>query len=229
MATLAPPQAAANPRRAVPWVWRLQGMFIAYLPVFLMALLAGGTWWLVKNTPAADGVTELPPARHDPDYRMEGFSLERIGVNGLLRARVEGQELRHYPDTDTVEIDSVKVRAIAVDGSLTLASAHRGISNSDGSDMQLFGDVLVQTFDVSPAGVTAATPKLVVRGEFLQALGNSEQLRSHLPVTITYGGAEMKAQTFTYDHLHDLLNFSGRSTSRFEMGPNGKALKAPAK
>ena len=50
-------------------------------------------------------------------------------------------------------------------------------------------------------------------------------MRSHLPVTITYGGAELKAQNFTYDHLHNMLNFSGRSTGHFDMGPNGKAAK----
>ncbi len=229
--TLAPPQAAANPRAAVPWKWRLQSLLSAYLPLLLMAALAGGTWWLVKNTPAADSPTEAAPARHDPDYQMHDFSLERIGADGHLRGRVEGSQLRHYPDTDTLEIDSVKLRAIGLDGSVTLASAHRGISNSDGSDMQLYGDVLVQRFELvdAAAGAVAEQPKLVVRGEFLQALANTDELRSHLPVTVTYGGTQMQAESFVYDRLHEMLNFSGRSTGRFDMSGAGKPRKAVPK
>ncbi|WP_083748773.1 LPS export ABC transporter periplasmic protein LptC [Pelomonas sp. KK5] len=229
--TLAPPPAAARARVPVPWLWRLQSLLSAYLPLLLMAALAGGTWWLVKNTPSAEDQAEAPPPRHEPDYRMNDFSLERVGANGLLRGRIEGRELRHYPDTDTLEIDEVRLRAIGTDGSLTLATARRGVSNSDGSDMQLYGDVLVQRFLVDASGAPLPTPQLVVRGEFLQALSNSEQLRSHLPVTIDYGGAHLQAQTFLYDHLHALLNYSGRTTGRFDVGPNGRVLSpaAPAR
>lgn len=224
MATLAPPQATTRSRPAVPWIWRLQSLLSAYLPLLLMAALAGGTWWLVKNTPAADEVVELPPPRHDPDYRMHNFSLERIGKDGRLRGRVEGNELRHYPDTDTMEIDSVRLRAISEDGSITLATAHRGVTNGDGSDMQLYGDVVVQRFAVDTTGEPLPTPELVVRGEYLQALSDAAQLRSHLPVMIDYGGgAQLQAQTFLYDHLHGTVSYSGRTTGRFETAPNGKA------
>ncbi len=137
--------------------------------------------------------------------------------------------MRHYPDTDTLEIDGVRLRAISLDGSLTLASAQRGISNGDGSDMQLYGDVHVRRFAVDAAGVPAAAPQLTVRGEFLQALSNTEQLRSHLPVTINYGGAQLQTQTFGYDHLHAMLKFSGHTTGRFEVGPDGKAAKGGSK
>ena len=218
MATLAPPQAVAKPREAVPWIWRLQSFLTGYLPVLMMAVLAAGTWWLVKNTPGAESPTAPVPLRHVPDYQMQGFSLERIGADGKLRMRVEGAEMRHYPDTDTVEIDSVRVRAVANDGRLLLASARRGLTNSDGSDLQMFGDVLVQTFNVDAQGLPLAQPKLVVRGEFLEALSNTEVLRSHLPVVIDYGaGGELHAPSFEYDHLHGLMRLTGRSTGRFDM------------
>ncbi len=97
MATLAPPQAAAHPRPTVSWVWKLQSFIAGYLPLLLMAALAGGTWWLVKNTPAADALLEAPPPRHVPDYQMEGFSLERIGVDGLLRGRIEAARCATTP------------------------------------------------------------------------------------------------------------------------------------
>ena len=85
MAQLAPPPArGALP--AIHWLWRVQALLAAYLPLLLMAVLASGTWWLVKNTPMADGPMVAVAPRHEPDYRMQGFQLQRMGPDGRLRA-----------------------------------------------------------------------------------------------------------------------------------------------
>jgi len=222
MATLAPPRAAATPRKAQPWLWRLQSMLSSYLPLLLMAFLASGTWWLVKNTPGIDEPGVVVAPRHEPDYLMLGFELQRMGADGRLRVRIEGAEMRHYPDTDTLEIDGIKLRAYGPDGSLTLATARRAVSNGDASDMQLLGDVQVQRYDVDADGQPQAQARLLVRGEFLQALVNSQTLRSHLPVRLNYAGGEVHAQSFEYDHLRGQLKLSGHTTGRFEMPAAGK-------
>ena len=219
---LAPSRAAA-PRPPQPFIWRVQALLSAYLPLLLMAFLASGTWWLVKNTPSSDDPTEAAPLRHDPDYRMQGFELQRIAADGLLRVRIEGTELRHYPDNDTMEIDGIRLRALGADGSVTVARASRALSNGDGSELQLMGSVQVQRFEAdSHTGEPKAAPQLVVRSEFLQVLANSEQLRSHLPVQINYAGGELQAQGFEFDHVRGLMNFSGRTTGRFDTTPAAK-------
>lgn len=225
MATLAPPSPRGR-RLIQPLIWRLQSLMSAYLPLLLMAFLASGTWWLVKNTPMPDGPTELVAPRHEPDYRMSKFELQRVGPDGKLRVRVEGGEMRHYPDTDTMEIDAVRVRAFGEDGSLTLATANRAISNGDASEMQLLGNVNVKRFDIGTDGEPQALPKLEVRGEFLQAFVNTEKLSSHLPVQLFQAGGVIQAQRFEYDHLHGGLTFSGRTSARFD--PPG-VKKAAAK
>lgn len=223
MATLAPPQAPVRRHLAQSWLWRLQALASAYLPLLLMAFLAAGTWWLVKNTPLMDGPTEPVPPRHVPDYRMQGFELQRFDAAGALRFRVEGSEMRHYPDTDTLEIDGVRLRAFGLDGALTLATARRAIGNGDGSEMQLLGDVAVQRFEALREGGLAATPALVIRGEFLHALLDSQTLRSHLPALLHYAGGEVNAASFEYDHPSGRLSFEGRSSARFEAQPAHKA------
>ncbi|CAN5270403.1 hypothetical protein BH11PSE10_BH11PSE10_18690 [soil metagenome] len=221
-APLAPARAAAAPRLPQSWLWRVQSLLSAYLPLLLMAFLASGTWWLVKNTPMADGPTEAVPLRHEPDYRMRGFELQRVSPSGLLRVRIEGTEMRHYPDTDTVEIDGVRLRVLGDDGSVTLASARRALTNGDGSEMQLLGGVQLQRFQADAKGEPQAKPQLQVNGEFLLALVNQEKMRSHLPVQINYAGGEVHAQSFEYDHLRGVLNFSGRTTTRFNPPPAAK-------
>jgi lipopolysaccharide export system protein LptC len=209
---------APTPRRrqVQPWVWQVQRALFNYLPLLMMAVLAGGTWWLVKNTPLLDGPTEKAAARHEPDYRMERFEIQRIAADGRLRVQVSGAELRHYPDTDTVEIDQVRVRAVAPDGSLAIADAKRAISNGDGSDMQLIGDVYLRR--LPPGAGENAPASLEVRGEFLEALSNSEILRSHLPVSIRQGGSTLNAQNFEYQHLTGQVSFTGKAQGQITSG-----------
>ena len=101
----------------------------SYLPVLLMALLALGSWWLVKNTPLLEPGRAPVPPRHEPDYTMARFMVQRFAPEGPLRTQIEGDELRHYPDTDTFEIDNPRIRGIAPDGRVTIASAKRWTMN----------------------------------------------------------------------------------------------------
>jgi lipopolysaccharide export system protein LptC len=203
------PAPAPRRQKPRPWLWRVQSLLSNYLPLLLMAVIASGTWWLVKNTPLLDAPGELAPPRHLPDYRMANFEIQRIGADGRLHVQIAGAELRHYPDTDTVEIDNARVRAIAPDGTLAIAEARRAISNGDGSDMQLMGDVHLRR--LPPGAGENAPAQLEVRGEFLQALSNSEILRSHLPVTIRQGGSTLNAQNFEYRHLTGQVSFTGKA------------------
>lgn len=211
---------APTPRRRPPqpWIWRVQQLLSNYLPLLLMAVLASGTWWLVKNTPLLGDPGEPAPPRHIPDYRMANFEIQRIGADGKLNVQIAGAELRHYPDTDTIEIDQVRVRAIAPDGTLAIAEARRAISNGDGSDLQLHGGVWLRRL---PAGAKEDAPaQMEVRGEFLQALSNSEVLRSHLPVTIRQGGSVLNTQNFEYRHMTGRLTFTGRATGQMAARPS---------
>lgn len=43
---------------------------------------------------------------------MRNFDLQRVGADGKLRVHVQGSEMRHFPDTDTLEIDGIRLRAV---------------------------------------------------------------------------------------------------------------------
>jgi hypothetical protein len=94
----------------------------SYLPLLLMALLALGTWWLVKNTPGRGAGAGRRRRSHEPDYTMKA-SPSALRARRPAALRIEGRELRHYPDTDRIEIDGVRIRAWAPDGRVTVATA----------------------------------------------------------------------------------------------------------
>ena len=198
------------PRRlAAPWHARLLDAISAYLPLLLMALLALGTWWLVKNTPLFEAGKAAAPLRHDPDYTMEQFMVQRFAADGRLRVQIEGDVLRHYPDTDVIEVEQPRIRAFAPDGRVTVATARRAVSNGDGSEVQLSGGAHVVCEPA--AGVEA----IDFRGEFLHVFVNTERVRSHLPVAVTQGKTELRADALAYAHLARVIDLTGRVRATF--------------
>ena len=200
---LAPPVPRVE-RLRLPWTSRVIDTVSTYLPVLLMAVLALGTWWLVKNTPVLDNERLVAPPRHEPDYTMRQFTVQRFAAAGALRVQIEGDELRHYPDTDTLEIDNPRIRATGLDGRVTVATAKRALSNGDGSEVQLSGGAHVVR---EARGDDEA---LDFRGEFLHAFLAAERVRSHLPVIVTQGATEIRADGMSYDNLSRVVEFKGR-------------------
>ncbi len=203
-------QPADTPRvRPSRVIARLSAAVGAYLPLFVMALLAIGTWWLVKNTPLTESVGVPAPLRHEPDYTMRDFMVQRFGPDGAMRTQIEGDVAMHYPDTDTLEIENPRVRAIDPHGNVTLASAAKALANGDGSEVQLLGGAHV---------VREATPReeaIDFRGEFLHLFVKSERVRSHLPVVVRQGRTEVRAGGMEYDNLARVVELKGRVNGVF--------------
>jgi len=192
-----------------PWHLRLFDLVSAYLPLVMMAVLAAGTWWLVRNAPTFEAPRAAAPPRHEPDYVMTGFVVQRFGADGALRTQIEGDTLRHYPDDDTLEIDAARIRAIGDNGTVTTATARRALANGDGSEVQLLGDARVNR----PA--SGKEEAIEFRSEFLHAFRNVEQVRSHLPVVMRQGTNVVRANGMNYDNLTRQVEFTGRASATF--------------
>lgn len=209
LAVLAPAPATDQRRLRLPWHLRLLESATAYLPVLLMGVLALGTWWLVTISPAPQEVSEPAPPRHEPDYTMQRFAVQRFAADGRLKVQIEGAELRHYPDTDALEIENPLIRAFGPDGRVTVASAIRALSNGDGSEVQLFGSAQVQREAQRPQD------RVEFRSEFLHAFLDTERVRSHLPVVVRQGGTELRADGMEYDNLARTVELKGRQRATF--------------
>ena len=231
---------SSQPRQRASLGYRLRQALASYLPLLLMGLLAVSTGWLVKNTPQAPAAVADGPPRQDPDYTMTGFAITRFAPDGREQLRISGDVLRHYPLTDQLEIEGVRIRAYAPDGRITDASARRALSNADGSEVQLLGGArVVSQLGGAAGGASGATSggaagadTLEVSGEFLHAFLRFERLRSHLPVQVRRAGSDTRAGGLDYDHLARQLRLLGpvRMTLRPGSGPplGPAALAAPA-
>ena len=205
--------------RQESWPRQLWEQVLGALPVLLMGLLAAATWWLVKNTPVPGEARPKAAPRHEADVVMRGFSVDSHGPDGTLFSRLDGAEARHFPDTDTYELDAPRVRRIDAQGRVMLASARAGLLNADGSHVQLSGDARVLR---EPMSGRAAAGRLEFRGEFLELFMRTEQVRSHRPVQMRSDRGELQAGNFDYDHVERVAQFGGRVTG-FYRAPGGVA------
>lgn len=199
------------PRRKRKWL----DSFSIYLPVALMGLLALASYWLLRATPVADVPEVERPVSMEPDYFMRRFSVKVFDAVGVLKTELHGVEARHYPATDTVQVDNGRIRHVGLNGLPTLASARLITTNGDNTEFVLEGNAVV----VREAGVNAAgeaVPRLEFRGEFLHIYTAPERVVSDQPVTLLRGTDRLQADTLNYVGDERVANFKGRVKVRME-------------
>lgn len=200
---------AAAPLSLLMRVRRVFDRLAVYLPLLLMGLMAMTSYWLVRNTPKLGDVEVAAAPRHEPDYYMRDFSVKVFEADGRLKSVIVGTEGRHYPDTDTLEIDQPRIRILGAGGNVTTATAVRGVINADGSEAQLFEKaVVVREAAVNAQGVATRNE---LQSDFLHFFANSEQVRSHLPVVMIRGaGDRFTGDGVGFDNLGRSMEINGR-------------------
>jgi lipopolysaccharide export system protein LptC len=200
----------AAPLSLLMRVRRVLDRLAVYLPLVLMGLMAMTSYWLVRNTPKLTDAEVEAPARHEPDYYMRDFSVKVFEPDGRLKSVIVGTEGRHYPDTDTLEIDQPRIRILGVEGNVTIATAVRGLINADGSEAQLFDNaVVVREATVNAQGVS--TPRSELQSDFLHFFANTEQVKSHLPVVMIRGsGDRFTGDGMGFDNMGRTMEINGR-------------------
>jgi lipopolysaccharide export system protein LptC len=195
-----------------------------YLPMALMGVLALGTYWLVRSTPVFEPPAPEKPKRHEADYVVSNFGLKTYDANGRLKSDITGQTARHYPDTDTLEIDQVHIRSVNDRGHVTVASANMAVTNSDSSEVQLIGNALVVREAREDRG--EIIPRMQFKGEFLHAFLDTERVKSHKPVDLQRGQDVFTADTLDFDNVTSVMALQGRVRGTLVPKPEKPEAKA---
>jgi lipopolysaccharide export system protein LptC len=198
--------------RIIRMVWERLSM---YLPMLLMGVLAMGTYWLVRSTPIFATSPVDQPLQHEYDYFMERFSVKTFDVDGQLKNEILGLEARHFPDTDTMEIEQVRIVNYTKMGHMTTATANRAVTNGDGSEVQLIGNAqVVREAVVEKSG--QEKPRMSLRSEFLHVYLETERVKSHKPVELTRGNDQFTAESMEFDNLDQVMQLQGRVRGTLE-------------
>jgi len=211
-------------RGGLALVLRLWDRLTIYLPLLVTGLLALVTYWLVSSAPPAPAPVLERAAKHEVDYFMRRATVKTFDETGRLKSEVFGLEARHYPDTETVEIDQFKMRAINPQGRITTATATRALSNDAGNEVQLFGNARVVREPLQQAD-GSWSPRQEYQGEFLHVFIEEERIKSHLPVVLTSGKDKFSGDALTHDSVTQVTDLQGRVKARLE--PRRSTTPAP--
>ncbi len=181
-----------------PWGIRLRDALTSYLPLLLMALLALGTWWLVKNSPQPQRPREARPVSLEPDYTLRGFTLQRFAADGALQITLVGRQLHHYPADDRIEIEELTLTVDGPGAARTVATARRALTDGKASEVRLLGGAQVR-------GTLADGQPVEVDSDDLRYVARSRRITSDEPVQLRVGSSVVRAGGLVWDNTAQVL------------------------
>lgn len=177
----------------------------AWTPVLLLAVAAAFSWWVAQVVMQAEQHPKLNPAQSAlPDYLLHDFSAASYNAQGQLSAVLRGTQMVHLPATDTFSITAPQLRAVNPQGLVTTATALRGLSNKDGSNVQLLGNAVVERSG------TANQPPLVVRSDFLNIFPNQQIVQSNRPTVVQQGQTQFSGNSLHFNGVDGTSSMQGR-------------------
>ncbi|MFM9913014.1 MAG: LPS export ABC transporter periplasmic protein LptC [Methylophilaceae bacterium] len=155
----------------------MKGLPAIWFGLMLLALLTALTFWIDKIAePLAakrDGSN-----RHDPDYIVNNFSTLRTNGFGNPRYRLEGTEMRHYPDDDSTDLTKPRFSMYSLKKPTTQILADRGQVSANGENVYFMDNVKV---------VRAATQRkaeMTLVTDYLHIIPDQDLAQTDRPVTI---------------------------------------------
>jgi lipopolysaccharide export system protein LptC len=178
------------------------------LPLLILLMLAGMTIWLERTT-RIDDKPSSGRLRHDPDVIIDNFTLHRYDETGAIQHTLTAQQMRHYPDDDSAELDWPTLR---YEGRLapTHIRSERALLTHDGKEAILRDNVHVLR-EASPgrAEMTLATSILYVFPE-------DELARTDQPVRMTQGKSVATGVGMVADRLRETYVLESRVNATIE-------------
>ncbi len=198
----------ASRTRSHDWRQALERLSI-YAPVVLMGLLALGSYWLQRATPATPLPTPERLVAHEASDVMRGFSVRTYGPGGALKTEMFGDEARRFSDDGSTEIDQARIRSFNPDGVLMTAQARRIWTDAANEQYVLTGDaVVVREAATLPAG--QHLERLEFRGDHLHVFAKERRVVGKEPVLLIRGNNRVRANQMDWSENTGVANLSGQ-------------------
>lgn len=192
----------------------------AWTPVLLLAIAAAFSWWVAQVVMRAEQHPKLSAAQSAlPDYLLHDFSAASYNAQGQLSAVLRGVQMAHLPATDTFDITAPRLHAVNPQGLVTTATAQRGLSNKDGSNLQLLGNAVVERSG------TANQPPVVVRSDFLNIFPNQQIVQSNRPTVVQQGQTQFSGNSLQFNGVDGTSSMQGRVKAVIVPASSAPAVK----
>ncbi len=187
----------------------LRDVFTAAFPIGLLTVLAGLSYWLALVS-AAEPVDIGGRFRHDPDTIVVNFDAISYNEGGYRKAGLRGAELRHFPDDESSVIQKPLLRRFAATTEASTVTAHQAVINSDGSEVDLTGDVRAyRPAQGGKAAVTLTAPHMFV-------LVDEERARTPGFARVQQGSSWISGTGFDADNVTQTYHFRSNVTGSYK-------------
>ncbi len=181
----------------------------ALLPLVIVGALAGLTFWLDKATSGQEQ-TARANKRHDPDFFVEKFNVQRYDATGQLINSLVADKMTHFPDDDTTDVINPDL-TIHRNGRPMRITAKTAHMTKDGKEVLMKGNVRL----LRPAG---ERPALLLETESMTALSDEQRARSNAPIRITQGSTVLHGGGVDYDGKALVTQLTGGVRGTFVQG-----------
>ncbi len=176
----------------------------AWVPLFLIGMLAALTFWLDRAVqPFARDTGGA--ARHDPDYIVDNLSAVRMSETGKASYTLSAVRMVHYPDDDTTLLTTPRFVSYSSSRALVTITASRATVSSNGENVYFQDDVRVTR------AAYGDSSELLMRTDFLHVIPDDNLARTDRPVTITDAatvvtavGLELNSETQVFKLLSNV-------------------------
>lgn len=182
-------------------------------PLALMAVLALVSFWLERAV--HEQAPQVAPVRHDPDYIVDDFTIQKFDPQGIAESTLSAAKMVHFPDDDSTElVDPHVVQSKPNEPRMTV-TANRGLVSQDGSDVFLYGDVVLVR------DATASRPAASMRTTFLHIARGGSLVVTDREVAITEDDRSLSGRGMEYDNRSGDLLLRHDVRGRYEPKTDG--------
>ena len=170
----------------------------AALTLAFMLLLAGGSFWVLKQSQQPEQGANRQAARGLPDYTMHQFRYMSAGKSGASDYLVEGDKLSHYPDSNETVVQAFRMTRYDPNRPTMTLSSDSAKSNADRSEFRLYDHVVLRR----PAGTDDT---LIVTSDYMLVLTKQELVKTDRPVQAQQGSTTLKGTGMIADSKQQTL------------------------
>ena len=187
----------------------LRDILTAAFPIGLMIILAALSYWL-NIVATAEPVDIGGRFRHDPDTIVKHFDAVSYDQAGNRKAGLRGAELRHFPDDESSVIQKPFLQRFAINAGTSTVNANQAVVNSDGSEVDLTGDVKA----VRPA--QAGKPAITLTAPHMHVLVDEERARTPGFARVQQGSSWISGTGFEADNVTQTFTFHSNVTGSYK-------------
>lgn len=181
-----------------------------WLPLAILLLLAALSFWIERSVQVTGSGD--PASQADPEGIMENFDALRTDPTGKPHYRLSAKKLKHYSGSKRTELESPHFVQLDVEAGEVSAAANQATVSSDGNEVELLGNVVVER---------AARPGqsvMTLRTERLLVYPERDLMRAPGAVDIFDKTLVVRAGAMEYDAGQRIIKLTGRVQTRYQSG-----------